>query len=207
MSEGNPYALPVIPGELIESDEPLFLASPEWRAWAYNALVLDGPLVNPDHFHLSGADVQFLLTNVENFEKGKQILGTAQMGAPTGKAWSKARAERFLLDRFKEIPDFLIILDATFLAGARPLEALAVTDHEFYHCGVKRKRDGEIQYGRDDRPKFAIREHDVQEFTGVARRWGAWNDDLKAFQEALWWGPTIGQVTIDGLCGCGAKFA
>lgn len=182
------------------------MPSPELASWAIDAFVMDGPLFNPDHEHLAGASIGFLLSTVQFEQQGKRTLGTAEMGEQSGKPWTKGKREQQIVEWFGEVPDFIITLDAIFLSTCELVQACALTEHELYHCGVKLK-DGEPVYDRHGAPVFALRPHDVEEFTGVVRRYGAWKEDLEEFAIALGSGPEIGLAKIDGYCGCGRSLA
>lgn len=199
-------AIPPVPDVLLDGPPGRFMPCPEWAAWAKNAFVMDGPLFNPDHAHLAAAEIGILLTTALNTEKGKQVLGTAQAGKPSGKPWPRAQREQQILEWFGAIPDFIIILDANFLVGATPLQTCALVDgHELYHCGQRKNPYGEPMYDDEDRPLYCINGHDIEAFAGEVRRYGAWKEDIREFQEALWHGPTMGEVWLNGICGCGAK--
>lgn len=197
--------VPRIPSEML--DTICFRPSEEWEAWARGAFIQgDGPQINPDHAHLSQAMIGFVLSSVQNEEKGKRVLGTCQDGKPSGKPWPSGQRRQQIVEWFGIIPDFLIILDAVFLSTAEPIEACALVEHELYHAGMQKTQFGEPKYDRDSgRPMFAVVPHDVEEFTGIVRRYGAWNADLEAFSTALAKEPEFGRVKLNGICGCGAS--
>lgn len=177
----------------------------EVAAWA-RAMFLapGGPLFNPDHAHLVGAeaDIAFLWTNCENSKGGKRIIGTAQVGQPMGGTpWAKMRAVEQLLRWFDRIPDFIITLDATYLKEASAGAICALVEHELYHCAQAKDRFGEDRFDRYGEPIWAIRPHDVEEFTGVVKRYGAAAAQIEAFAEAIKKGPIFKGADLGGICG------
>ena len=53
----------------------------------------------------------------------------------------------------------------------------ALVDHELCHCGVEVDEKGEV--------KLVLRNHDVQEFSEIVRRYGPWNPDVQEFLNAV----------------------
>jgi hypothetical protein len=170
---------------------------PELEQWVREVFIEGGPLYNADHEHLQMASIGFVMAAEEQKHKGQRSLGFAQLGDPGGK----------VNDWFHGVPDFLITLDAGYLMDCDAVAACAVIEHELYHCGHAKDKWGEPKYDSDDRPVFWIRPHDIEEFSGVIARYGAWNMDLMDAQRAMTKGPEIPKVHIDGVCGCGSGFA
>lgn len=83
----NPLVIPPVPENIVDGPPGRFVPCPEWSKWAKDAFLLDGPLFNLDHAHLAAAEIGTLLTTALNSDKGKQVLGTAQMSKPSGKPW------------------------------------------------------------------------------------------------------------------------
>ncbi len=161
-------------------------------------------LFNQDHIHLIAADIGFLWTNWPNKRNMKRVVGEAEMPNPKGGAWQKARAERQLMDWFGGIPDFVITLSADHRAECSDIEFLALLEHELYHCGHAVDAFGMPRFRRSDgRPIFGIRGHDIEEFNGVVRRYGAdaAGMDRVEFVNVVLQGPEIGPVRVRALCG------
>ena len=181
--------------------------------WVLSELLAeDRPLSNYDHAHLreGEARVGFLWATERYLTKGVRVLGTAQTGEPTGKAWSAGRQRQQLAEWFGDVPDFLVTLDAWHardaLAEGRPQNLLAVLEHELYHCAQDKTADGDPRFDRDGRPVWGIRPHDVEEFAGVVLRYGhEAQPDVAAFVEAVdharEHGPQVAAADLDGLCG------
>jgi hypothetical protein len=188
---------------LIE-DGPTMAPAHELGKWARETLLFSGSeIYNPEHEHLADATIGFLWAFVPNKSQGRKIAGTAQLGQPSGKPWPRARSEQQLVDWFGEIPDFLITIDAVWaFEHASDLELCAVCDHELYHCWYVTGEDGlPIPNGNTGGYQWFIRGHDVEEFVGVVRRYGAWSRDLREMKEALNSEPELAEIDIRGACG------
>ena len=53
----------------------------------------------------------------------------------------------------------------------------ALIDHELYHMAKKKGKDGKTQW--------KLRCHDVEEFTEIVKRYGAWTNSLAKFRKAF----------------------
>lgn len=176
-------------------------------------LTPDRPLSNYDHEHLFGgaARIGFLWTTERFAKKGRRVLGTAQLGEPTGQAWSAGRQRQQLVRWFGAVPDFLVTLDAWFVREAteagRVPDALALIEHELYHCGQDTTADGDPRFDRDGEPVWGIRPHDVEEFGGVIRRYGIEASAAGPLVEAADFvrehGPAVALADLGGICGVG----
>lgn len=185
--------------------------SPEWEAWIRATFIAEGaPLYNHEHQHLQHATLGVILTNAECRSKGATVLGRAHVGEPAGSdAWQKHMKADLLTRQFGSIPDFYLILSAPFIQdrlGENDSPAVcALIEHELYHCAPM-LRDGAPLFQKDGSPKWRIRPHDVEEFIGVVRRYGAHSPELQALTEAAERGPTIERAKVDGICGtCGGR--
>jgi hypothetical protein len=129
------------------------------------------------------AKIDWLLKRDEKVKGGRQILGTAHMPKVQGDlnpcfVWMLARI-------FGRESDFLIILDKRYwLAASARLREILVY-HELTHCIHKTDGNGDPRYDWEERPVWGLRGHDVEEFTAVVQRYGAWNVELESFRDAL----------------------
>lgn len=84
-------------------------------------------------------------------------------------------------------PDWLIILSEDWWEENRdPLKREALVFHEALHCGQQRDKWGMPRFNAaTGMPVIGIMPHDVEEFHAVARRYGAWTEDLVEFKAAL----------------------
>lgn len=168
----------------------------------------NSPFYNFEHEPLieEEAKIGYLWTHVENAKHGKGIIGTAQLGEPAGGTpWAKIRQYEQLERWFGIIPDFVITLDSCFLFHAEPVGICALIEHELYHCAQKRNQYGEPSFNHEGEPVWTMRPHDVEEFIGVAKRYGAWGKDLRDMRDALMAEPIFGRVQLEGICGVCAR--
>lgn len=193
--------------------------APELEAWAWAELIEGagdgsggGLLHNEDHRVLADweARIGWLWMPDALHRKGRRIAGTAQLGRLSGDAWKRAEREAQLVDWFGQVPDFIIRIDAGLHAHlvrtGRRLDAVAVLDHELYHCRQERDQWNAERFHRDGSPVWGMRAHDVEQFVGVVRRYGSEAAGVTALVEAAGKTPEIGPAVLDAACGCGAVF-
>lgn len=206
-----PAALADFP-DLQDSDGD-FAPAPDVALWIRAAfLVEDAPLFNPDHQHLESSYLGVLWTNAENRSQGRTAVGTAELPNPKGNAWQRKRALYQLRLWFGEVPDAIITLDAPYCAGASDAAFCALVEHELYHLRqMESDRSGPMFDKVTGRPVLRIQGHDVEEFVGVVRRYGARAAGVEALVEAARQWETMPLVSADGLghaCGtCLARVA
>lgn len=90
-------------------------------------------------------------------------------------AWTKRATpmDKFLLAKAGERADYLIVVMLDQWAAWTPKQKEIVLDHELTHCS-----------GRNERGLWALRDHDVEEFTEILERHGAWTPRLDKFVAA-----------------------
>ncbi|MDX0615142.1 hypothetical protein GOD03_11670 [Sinorhizobium medicae] len=194
------------PSSMFEDiDAPTFIPAEDMPEWI-EATFLDpsSPLHNEDHAHLAHAEIGFLWTVVENSRKGRRIIGQCEEGKPQGAMgkWSRARAEMQVKQWFGFVPDFIITLDAEYCRQCRDAEFMALVEHELYHAAQETDAFGAPKFSRSTgRPVFTIRGHDVEEFVGVVRRYGADAAGIRAIIDAANRPPEIVRAQIAHACG------
>ncbi|HEU4753778.1 MAG TPA: putative metallopeptidase, partial [Armatimonadota bacterium] len=139
---------------------------------------------------------------------------SAELVTTGGDAWTKGRSLQQLLDWFGhwwgeeqegELPDFVLTFYAPAAAAMNDLGFCATCAHELRHCSVKRDRYGEIRYDPDDRPIWAILEHDVTEFLSVVEDFGPVGRNVAQLAEVALRAPRFPGAVVEGICGtCGA---
>jgi hypothetical protein len=162
------------------------------------------PLFNEDHQHLQGAHIGALWTSVENARHGRRIVGQAELGKPMGAMgrWGRARAEQQIKDWFDEIPDFILTFDAGYAEQCSDETFCALVEHELYHAGQELDDYGLPRFKKDTGlPAFALKGHDIEEFVGVVRRYGADAAGVSAMIEAAKSGPMVAMADIGFACG------
>jgi hypothetical protein len=201
---------PLPPAIVDEVAPDRFVPAPDLGAWIRETFVNSGaPLFNPDHAHLEFARLGVLWTNKSYRKQQRWIIGQAEdpKGGTAG-AWKKGRGEQQLAEWFGVVPDFVITLYAPKLKAFDDRSFCAVIEHELYHCAQDTNDMGAPKFHRDDGgPMFAIKGHDVEEFFGVAARYGL-PADLKALVELAQQQPQLPDRIIEGACGtCMARAA
>jgi hypothetical protein len=178
--------------------------APAMDVWAWLVeLVIDpnGRLHNPDHAHLLEADVAALWA-ASGFERqGNLVLGTAEELTFRCNAWQRGRQEQQFTEWFGRVPAFLITLDASYCRQCSDAEFLALAEHELYHIAQKRDSYGAPMFTKEGQPKLTIRGHDVEEFVGVVRRYGAVKGRLAELVAAANTRPEVAGIDIARACG------
>lgn len=196
---------PMPPEDKVNGLDAWFSPAPELEAWARaNFIDDDGMISNPDHEHLQHSTLGFLWTNVANAKKGRAVIGTAEPGAPQGAMgkWGRAKAVLQIEEWFGSVPDFLITIDANWWLQASDAEACALIEHELYHCAQATDEFGAPKFNQQTgKPSFTMRGHDVEQFIGVVRRYGADASGVRELIEAAQAGPTIAAADISQCCG------
>lgn len=181
---------------------------PEVGEWTLAMFMTPGQfLYNDEHSHLEDASFGFLWSNVSNVKTGKRILGTAQVGEPSGGTpWAKIATQKQRESWFGDVPDYIVTLDAVWLSTARPEQICALVEHELYHCNIERDEFGDPKFDKYGGTKPAMKQHDVEEFVGVVKRYGLTMDSKREeMAEAVRRGPLYGSGDLGGICGTCAR--
>ena len=115
------------------------------------------------HEHLHDAEISYLMTKKPMSRGGKVIAGKAKLSKGLLGFYSRA--------------DFIIIIQAEAWDEADVPKRQALVDHELCHCTYEPEEDGS--------KTWALREHDVEEFTKIIDRHGLWKEDLQSFGQAV----------------------
>ncbi|WP_431014578.1 putative metallopeptidase [Bradyrhizobium pachyrhizi] len=195
---------PRAPAHLLDviSDGPAFVPAPDVERWIFETFIDEGStLENPEHAHLQGARIGVLWTSVPNGKHGRAIVGQAQLcGAGGSDKWAKGKLEQQLTEWFGAIPDFLVTLFAPYADQANDATFCALVEHELSHCGQEKDEFGVPKFTRNG-PSYCMRGHDVEEFIGVVRRYGADAAGVRAMIDAAAEGPTIPGADVSFACG------
>lgn len=181
--------------------EASFLPAPELESWARATFIAaGGPLENEDHQHLQSAKLGFLWSFVEAKRGGRRLAGQTEIMPPMAMgAWQRKRAAQQVSEWFGECPDFLITIDAEVATLMDDASFCALVEHELYHAGHERAEFDAPRFHQDGSPVFAIRAHDIEEFRGVVRRYGAAVTDLAGLDLSA--RPEVGPALIRSVCG------
>lgn len=167
----------------------------------------NGELYNPDHFHLADADIKFLWASSAFEKKGRHVLGQCEEVMIRAGGWQKARAEQQMVEWFDHVPQFVITLAADYCSICTDIDFCALVEHELYHIAQKLDEFGSPKFTQEGAPKLCIRGHDVEEFTGVVRRYGV-TKDVADIIDAANQSPEVGKANIARACGtCIMKLA
>ncbi|MEQ1762575.1 MAG: putative metallopeptidase [Pyrinomonadaceae bacterium] len=190
--------------QLAEAD---FCPAPEINEFVQDTfLEQDSKLYNEDHAHLFNAIIGFMWTNVPNSRRDKTIVGMAEIPKPPTVAgkWEKARYELQLRSWFGDLtPDFVITIDANYAAVCPDIAFCSLIEHELYHCGQKLDEFGGPKFKKDGSPVYSIVGHDVEEFVGIVRRYGAkaGAGETARLIAAAKKTPLIGEADVLKVCG------
>lgn len=185
------------------------LEMPEWVQVTF--LDETSPVANPEHAHLADAHIGYLWAAVENTRKGKRVIGQCETGTPQGAMgkWAKARVEQQITEWFGSVPDFIITLDANYCASCGDAEFMALVEHELYHAAQDVDSFGAPKFNSmTGRPVFTNRGHDVEQFIGVVRRYGADAAGVRELVDAASRPPEVARAHIEHACGtCNLRVA
>jgi hypothetical protein len=194
------------PAALLEQNGALgFVPAPDLLEWATSTFIAQGaPLENPEHAHLQFATIGVLWTNTPNSRHGRGIVGQAEFKPPNiiGR-WAKARAQAQLAGWFGAGDlDFLLTFDALYADRCSDAEFCALVEHELCHCGQAKDEFGAPKFSTQTGvPIFAMRGHDIEQFTSVVARYGADAAGVRALIDAAERGPSLDTAAISACCG------
>lgn len=181
-----------------------FQPAPEVLAWIREQILLaDGLLHNPDHRHLMDADLDVLWAAGGFVRQGRSVIGQAEEVAFRCGPWQKGRQEQQMREWFGRVPKYLITLDASYCAQCSDTDFCALVEHELYHVAQKRDPFGAPAFTDEGLPKLCIQGHDVEEFVGVVKRYGAGDPDgaIARLARAAAGQPEVSRANIAGACG------
>lgn len=204
---------PVPPADLLELTELSVLGTrlkpaPEIGEWVQAVILSEGgELHNPDHAHLIDAPLRFLWASACFEKQGRTVVGQAESVMFRAGGWQKARQEQQMIDWFGEVPGFVITLAADYCSQCSDTELCALIEHELYHIAQKLDQYGAPKFTQDGLPSLTLRGHDVEEFVGVVRRYGA-SHDVQQLIDAASRPPEVAKINISRACGtCLLKLA
>ncbi|MFL6614097.1 MAG: putative metallopeptidase [Pantoea agglomerans] len=209
-TQDNDMSRPYPPAELVEDFAPDIKLIPATGIMQWvtdNILDGNGELHNPDHAHLIDADIAFMWAASAFSKKGRTVLGQAEEVMMRAGGWQKARMEQQMYEWFGHKPDYIITLAADFCSQCSDMEFCALVEHELYHIAQDTDEFGAPKFTRDGQPKLCMRGHDVEEFVGVVRRYGA-SADVQEIIDAASQPAEVAKINIARACGtCLMKLA
>jgi Putative phage metallopeptidase len=72
--------------------------------------------------------------------------------------------------------DYLLTLNGTAWPLMTDKQKKALVDHELLHMKIKKSKKGN---------SFVLRDHDVEEFVDIVKRYGAWRPNLEELKKVL----------------------
>lgn len=175
--------------------------APEIGEWVQDMILsADGPLHNPEHAHLIDGDIAFLWA-ASGFEKqGRIVLGQAERVMFRAGGWQKLRQEQQMEEWFGRVPAFLITVSASFCRECSDADFCALIEHELYHIAQDTDQYGAPAFMKEGLPRLTLRGHDVEEFVGVVRRYGA-SEDVARLVEAAKGALEVAKLNVARACG------
>ena len=185
-----------------EDAYPRFFPAPEVWAWIEDQLLAgEGALSNPDHAHLQEADVAVLWASSSFSKQGRVVIGQAEQVMFRAGGWQKGRMERQMVGWFGTVPSFVITLAADYCAQCSDAEFCALVEHELYHLAQAKDQYGAPKFRKDTGlPVLELRGHDVEEFVGVVRRYGA-SGPVQQLVNAANSLPEVATASVAQACG------
>ncbi|MGE8098106.1 putative metallopeptidase [Pseudomonas fluorescens] len=175
--------------------------APEVWEWLQVEILADtGSIHNEDHAHLLDADIRVMWASSSFEKQGRTVLGQAEQIAFRAGGWQKARMEQQMRDWFGEVPAFIITLAADYCSTCSDADFCALIEHELYHIAQDTDRYGAPAFTKEGAPKLKLRGHDVEEFVGVVRRYGA-SSEVQALVDAANSPAEVGKLNISRACG------
>ena len=182
--------------------------APEVWEWLHAEILADtGSIHNEDHAHLIDADIRVMWASAAFTKKGRTVVGQAEQVAFRAGGWQKARMEQQMRDWFGEVPAYIITLAADYCADCSDADFCALVEHELYHIAQATDKYGQPAFTQEGLPKLEMRGHDVEEFVGVVRRYGA-SPQVQELVDAANKPAEVGKLNIARACGtCLLKLA
>ncbi|WP_444756583.1 putative metallopeptidase [Pseudomonas sp. A014] len=175
--------------------------APEVWDWVSRQILANtGSIHNEDHSHLIDANIGVLWASSGFAKQGRVVLGQAEQLMFRAGGWQKARQEQQMRDWFGEEPAYLITLAADYCAQCTDAEFCALVEHELYHIAQATDQYGAPKFTQDGLPKLEMRGHDVEEFVGVVKRYGA-SEDVQQLIDAASRPPEVAKINIARACG------
>ena len=175
--------------------------APEVWGWLQAEILADtGSIHNEDHAHLLDADIRIMWASSSFEKQGRTVLGQAEQVAFRAGGWQKARMEQQMFDWFGCVPTYIITLAADYCATCSVADFCALVEHELYHIAQAKDQYDAPKFTQEGLPKLEMRGHDVEEFVGVVRRYGA-SPEVQELVDAANKPAEVGKLNISRACG------
>lgn len=203
---------PMPPDELFSENSDLLYTKimPDMSImnWVIENIIEEyGAIHNPDHSHLIDADIKTMWASSGFNKQGRLVVGQCEQVMFRAGGWQKARQEQQMIEWFGGTPEFIITLDANYCSDCTDAEFCALVEHELYHIAQAIDAFGSPKFKEDGMPKLKLQGHDVEEFHGVVRRYGA-SESVKEMARLANQKPEVSAINISRSCGtCLLKLA
>lgn len=199
---------PMPPASIMDCMWMTLTPAPEVWDWIRQEILSDdGAIFNEEHAHLLDANVRVLWASTAFAKQGRVVLGQAEQVSFQVGGWRKARQEQQMREWFGEEPDYLITLAADYCLQCTDAEFCALVEHELYHIRQKQDAFGAPKFNEAGMPVLQLQGHDVEEFVGVVRRYGA-SEAVRELIDAAAEQPEVAKINIARACGtCLLKLA
>jgi hypothetical protein len=144
-------------------------------------LKLAGPIMERFHPHLVGTALRFVWRSESRKLRGKDTAATAEIVSGRFAAYVMTDEEIEANEVFGfEDPMSLFWVEVGADKWNRFTEhqQLALIDHELSHFGI-------VVHPETGAPRMNMIPHDVEEFTAIAERWGAFDESRKQLRDAF----------------------
>jgi hypothetical protein len=151
---------------------------------SHPAVIAERVMRMPEHLHLvdNEIEIDWLMRTHEKIKGGRMILGSVH--EPTCQGEFKILFQWMLENLLGRLPRFLVILDDAYWKQASAKEREILIFHELAHIQHMLDRYGAPRFDKDGMPVYGLAGHDVEEFTSVVARYGAYSDEIRAFVAA-----------------------
>lgn len=173
-----------------------------------NILSEDGRIHNPDHTHLLDADVAFMWASGSFAKSGRIVLGQCEQVMMRAGGWQKSRMEQQMHEWFGRIPKFIITPLPTTASNATIWSSAHWWSMSFTTSPEATDDYGAPKFNKETgMPVLKLRGHDVEEFVGVVRRYGA-SKDVQEMVDAANRPAEVAHIDVARACGtCMLKLA
>lgn len=124
-------------------------------------------IIEKNHFHLGNIRIEYVFVSPTPTSKGKEVWGRARVITGLNAYLSREDDNSIEPEKY-----FCIEISNDVWKFLNDATKEALVDHELSHCWVGDAED-----------RITTISHDVEEFSGVVRRHGLWQDSLKRFME------------------------
>jgi len=192
---------PIPPPDLLQSAAISLIPAPDVWEWLQSEILAEtGSIHNEDHAHLIDADIRVMWASSAYTKKGRTVVGQTEQVAFRAGGWQKARMEQQMLDWFGDVPAYIITLAADYCAQCADADFCALVEHELYQIAQATDQYGAPKFTQEGLPKLEMRGHDVEEFVGVVRRYGA-SPAVQELVDAANNPAEVGKMNISRACG------